>query len=402
MTTPRRPVDAASQEAAETSYVVGIMKTAVEGSDTDFEPVLTAAIKRVEAFLTDHAFRLHLRLFDFVGPHLVPSGGAYAPLDFLQIGIAEKVERRLHFLLIVTEVDLSTDRSYTVALPSRLTNIGIVSTKRLMPRFWGQPRQLDVAVNRLTALLLHTIGHLLNLRHSDEPGNLMYQFQDVRDLERMTAFTSDQVDRMLRVLPDEAHEALAGEHRWRFVARQTFANRRSIARTVRRANPLSLIPRLPALIAAALSVDVFIFFTAEMWDASSSMGIPELLVFSLLSLAIGTAMLYRSFNLGTGPGRNRLLAESVVVTRAATIVTLLLTLLVLYTAFFFGAWAFIVGIFPRDLMATLPTAIPAVHTIDHVRLSMIVASMSILTGSLGGATESKDVIRRILFLDEET
>ena len=391
-----------ASRTSDKSYVVGIMKTAAEGSDPSFEPLLDEAVAQVQDFLARRAVRLNLRVFEFVGPHLVPSGGSYSPLDFLQIGIGEKVERALHFLLIVTEVDLSTSRSYTVALPSRLTNIGIISTKRLMPSFWGEPEHSGVAATRLAALMLHTIGHLLNLSHSHEPANLMYEFQEVQDLEQMRELSSGQFERMLRVIPDEAHEALADCHTWRFAARQILSNWRSIVRTVRRANPLSLIPRLPALIAAALSVDVFIFFTAEMWDASSSMGLPELLVFSVICLAIGTAILYRSFSLGTGPGRNRLLAESVVVTRAATIVTLVLTLLVLYAAFFFGAWAFIVGIFPRDLMASLPTAIPAVHTIDHIRLSMIVASMSILTGSLGGATESKEVIRRILFLDEET
>ena len=52
--------------------------------------------------------------------------------------MTEKLERGVQFLLIVTEVDLAaTALSYVVALPSRLTNVAVVSTKRLDPAFWG-------------------------------------------------------------------------------------------------------------------------------------------------------------------------------------------------------------------------------------------------------------------------
>lgn len=42
------------------------------------------------------------------GPHLTSDAGVYASLDFIEIGVAEKLERNLPFLLIVTEVDLSS------------------------------------------------------------------------------------------------------------------------------------------------------------------------------------------------------------------------------------------------------------------------------------------------------
>ena len=43
-----------------------------------------------------------VELLAFEGPHLMPSAGTYAPLDFLQVGMNEKLERGIHFLLIVT------------------------------------------------------------------------------------------------------------------------------------------------------------------------------------------------------------------------------------------------------------------------------------------------------------
>jgi predicted Zn-dependent protease len=85
----------------------------------------------------------------------------------------------------VTEVDLSaTSLAYTLALPSPLTNIAVLSTKRLDPGFWGEGEDCSVAVKRLTALMLHSFGHLLNLSHEKVPGNAMTRMGTVQDLGR--------------------------------------------------------------------------------------------------------------------------------------------------------------------------------------------------------------------------
>ena len=101
----------------------------VEGKDPDdFAAVVLDAVKQfAEALSEEH--RLGISTFAFPGPHLSPGAGAYAPLDFLEMGLAEKMERDVQFLLIVTEVDLSSSSlAYTVALPSQLTNVAVLSS----------------------------------------------------------------------------------------------------------------------------------------------------------------------------------------------------------------------------------------------------------------------------------
>lgn len=383
-------------------YVVGVMKTPVGAADPAFTRLVDGAVAAMRRRIDAGVIGLGLEVFEFLGPHLVPSGGAYAPLDFLQIGLSEKIERGFAFLLIVTEVDLATNRSYTLALPSRITNIGIVSTKRLAPSFWGQPSDPARAEQRLAALLLHTFGHLLNLPHDDDPENVMYRFHRVPQLDRMGDLTPAQIAEMRRSLPREARDEVARRHRLRFAVGRALAHWRSLAHTLRRANPLALALRLPTLITAALSVVVVILFSADPWAASSVMLLPELLILGVVALVFSTAVLYRSLSLGKGPGRETLLSESVVVTKAATILSLALTMLTLYLAFFLGSWLTIVTIFPEKLVTQWSGIGAPVHTIDHIKLSALMAALGVLAGSLGGAAGGRDVIRAILFLDEET
>ena len=83
------------------------MRTVVEATDdAPFVALVDAAIERVEKDLSDD-LGLRVEVFAFEGPHLTPEAGAYAPLDFLRIGLGEKIERGVNFLLIVTEVDLA-------------------------------------------------------------------------------------------------------------------------------------------------------------------------------------------------------------------------------------------------------------------------------------------------------
>lgn len=384
-------------------YVIGVMTMEVEGKNSDrFNMLVDQAVAAFdEALAAGNGLRVDLLNFD--GPHLTPTAGAYAPLDFLRIGLTEKLERGIDFLLVVTEVDLSASTLfYTLALPSQLTNIGIVSCKRLDPAFWGDPADDARTVRRLAQLLLHTFGHLLNLPHACDPANAMFGFFGVDDLDAMTGLTADQRASMRAALPREAHERTSSGSRWRFVLAMLKADWRSIAHAVARANPLRLAARLPTLITAALSVIIVLFFSPEMWDVASTVELYQLLLFSCASITVATVVLYRAFAFGTMLRRGKRLAESTVVTGTATLLCLVFTLLFLYLSFALLAYLGIVTIFPHKLMVTWPTVDPAVRPLDHVKLSLFVASLGILAGSLGGSADSRDLVRRVLFIDEET
>jgi hypothetical protein len=374
----------------------------VEGKDS--ERFLDCVNKAVSSFERTLKVTLGVRVMalSFEGPHLMPSGGAYAPLDFLHVGMTEKIERDVHFLLIVTEVDLSTTSfGSTLALPSQLTNIGIISTKRLGPTFWGNAEDVPLTVRRLETLLLQTFSCLLNLSSSKHPQNIMYDFSDVEDLAGMVHFTERQRQQMRDALPREAHERMSKKSRWRFVLVTLVKDWKSIAIAIIRANPFRLLARLPTMITAALSTIIFLFFTPDMWDVASTVELYQLILFSIVAITAATVALYRTFAFGNVLSRRRMLAESTVVTSAATLLSLLLTMFLLFAVFMGFLYVGTVTIFPRKLMETWPTVDPAVRTIDHIKLSIFVAALGILAGSLGGQADSNGLIRGVLFVDEE-
>ena len=387
-------------------YAVGIMTMDVEGKSAEaFEAVVRGGVRVFERALE----RLGLRteLFAFDGPHLTPAAGAYAPLDFLEIAIAEKLERKLPFLLVVTEVDLSSSSlAYTLALPSQLTNVGVVSTKRLDPGFWGGQPDAERASARLGALLLHTFGHLLNLRHSEDHTNLMHPVESVEDLDAMAAFTDAQQDRLRRMLPRESHDTTARGRgplaRWAFTLQTIVADAGSIARAVARANPLRLVTRMPTMIAAGLSVIIVLLFGAETWDVAEATTLGQAVLFSIVSLAAAAFVLYRAFAFDALLGRDGRLAESTVVTATATLVSLALALVALFALFGGLMYLGVVTVFPERLMAAWSTGDPATSTLDHLKLSLFLAAMGVLAGSLGGRSDSRDLVRGVLFLTEES
>jgi hypothetical protein len=184
-----------------------------------------------------------------------------------------------------------------------------------------------------------------------------------------------------------------------FVFRRVLANWSSIWRTVRRANPFRLAFQLTTMITAAISLMIVIFFSTEMWDIGSTVELYQFMLFAVLSITIATLVLYRSYSLHNIATRTRRISESLAVTNAATLITLLLTMLVLYILFWLMVYFGILTFFPQKLMETWPTVDPAVRTLDHIKLSTFIAAMGILAGSLGGRAENKDVIRHILFIN---
>ena len=384
-------------------YVVGVMTMDVEGKDSErFLKCVTEAVSTFEPTMTD-LLGVRVETLAFEGPHLMPSAGAYRPLDFLRIGMTEKIERGVHFLLIITEVDLSNSSfGSTLALPSQLTNVGIISTKRLNPTFWGNPEDRALSVRRLETLLLHTFGHLLNLPFSKQPQNVMHDFIVVEDLAGMVRLTEQQQQAMKKALPREAHERTSRGHHGQFLLQTLLRDWQSIAIAIIRANPFRLLTRLPTMITAALSTIIFLFFTPDMWDVASTVELYQLIIFSVIAVIAATIALYRAFAFGGVLGRNRRLAESAVVTSAATVLSLLFTMTLLFSIFAGLIYTGIVTIFPRKLMETWPTVDPAIRTIDHVKLSIFVAALGILAGSLGGRADSDGLIRGVLFVDEDS
>jgi hypothetical protein len=250
--------------------------------------------------------------------------------------------------------------------------------------------------------MLHTFGHLLNLAHEQDEQNVMYPLQNVDDLDEMKKLAPAQLERMRQMLPREAHDKSTRDGRIRFILKTLVTTSDSIVRAILRANPLRLLSKMPTMIAAALSVIVVLFFGAETWDVASTVSVPQVVLFSIFSVAAAAFVLYRAFAFDALLSRDRRLAQSTVVTAAATLLSLLLTLIVMFIFFAGMMYAAIVTIFPEQLMTTWPTVDPATRTLDHFKLSMFLAAMGVLAGSLGGRSDSRDLIRSVLFITEES
>ena len=82
----------------------------------------------------------------------------------------------------------------------------------------------------------------------------------------------------------------------------------------------------------------------------------------------------------------------------------MLTLLIVYFGFFLLTLLVVSFFLPQSLVDGW-LADPASNTavsLTNFKLSLFVAALGILAGSLGGRADSKEVVRGVLFVDEET
>ena len=162
------------------------MKAAIgAGEEAALDATVEAAVVRFRRTLSTE-LGIDVATFSFPGPDLTPESGAYAALDFLRLGLSEKIERDVDFLLIVTEVDLAASRlSFALALPSRLTNIAVLSTKRLESTGRDGADSPRASPERLAALMTYSFGRIVNLSRVRDPDNAMHDFTAVKALDRI-------------------------------------------------------------------------------------------------------------------------------------------------------------------------------------------------------------------------
>ena len=366
-----------------------------------FDQLMVETRRHLESFLVEEG--LPLDIVEFGGSGRVADGGKYEPLELLQIGMSEKMERRLSFLLILTDADLSSTRlSFTVAYASRLTNVGMISIRRLLPDFWGDEADDEQAGGRLHALMIHVFGHLLNLDHDDRTDNFMFDFTSVDDLDNMQVLDPEQRRELVEILPREAHDETRRGATVGFWLTHTRSNLDAIRATLLRANPIRLMSKLPTMLTTALSVVVVLFFSAEVWDVAGSVDPSQVTVFSVVALAVAVVVLYRTFGFRTILDRSRMVSESIVTTQTATALAVTATVVTVFAIFLGLTYLAAITIFPRPLMSAWSSLQPATEPVDHLKLSLFLGAMAVLTGSLGGRADSKPLVRTILFLNEES
>ncbi len=90
------------------------------------------------------------------------------------------------------------------------------------------------------------------------------------------------------------------------------------------------------------------------------------------------------------------------VTAGATYLALVLTLICLFLMFGVLTYGVVVFVFPDPLMSTWTSDKDGASFAAHMRLAAFLASVGILSGSLGGSADSRSVVRNVLFAVDET
>ena len=382
---------------------VGIMKMDVAGEDARRLRMITQRATEQFRRVVEREPRLRVTSLTFDGPPLTPNDNGYPALDFVQLGINEKTERRLAFLLIVTEVEIAAaSLSYLLALPSQLTNVAIISTRRLADYGDARSDDTELMADRLGTLMLHCFGRLLNLPYADDPTNYLARIEVPDDLDAMDRFTEEQFQAMAANLSEEANDRYSTRNHLGFVLSQAARNLPRIVRGALRANPLRIATRLPTMIATALSVIVLLIFGGETWDFAASVAPGQLTFFVVASFVTATFVLYRAFSFRLVSTRQGDIAESSVVTAGATYLALVLTLGCLFVFFGLAMYAVVWFVFPDPLMSTWTSARDGSTAGAHFRLVVFLAAVGILSGSLGGSADSRSVVRNVLFAVDET
>lgn len=395
---------------SERTITLGIMQLRIAGHKDDAMPAVDDLMAAAEIRFTESVSEnlpIEVHTFSVTGSSLTPHDNGYQALDFIQIGINEKTERKLAFLLIITDVEIAAaSMSYLIALPSQLTNVAVISTRRLITHEQNLHLQEKHRAQRLTAMMLHCFGRLLNLRYVDEPTNYLAQVQRAEDLDNMQHFSSDQYQQMRKNLPKEANDRYSKSNKksnkLSFIIRNTLSNVPRILRGAIRANPLRIATKMPTMIATALSVIIVLIFSGETWDFAASVSYKQLAVFMMASFLAANFVLYRAFSFRLISTRQGQTSESSVVTAAATYLALVLTLVCLFIMFGVLMYGVVVFVFPDTLMSTWTSDKDGATFGAHIRLVAFLASVGVLSGSLGGSVDSRSVVRNVLFAADET
>lgn len=331
----------------------------------------------------------------------------------LDYGMTEREARHWDFAIVVTGTDLiSHYKPYALGAPSRSVNVGILSTLRLDPQVAhhaaSAEERISVMAHRISALVLHLLGHLNGLSHHEDPCDSMYDLQTVDNLDHMTDFTTAHKQRLTRTFHEvadlrlEEEAPIAQAHPVWFYLRGIKIGWRDILSAILRARPWEFPFRLSRLTAAGLSALLVLLVTAEVWEVGIRQPIGRVASLSLLALLLTSIYILKRQRLLTrrqmGP-----LSEQMVVAHIAVAVVVLVGLLTTFGLFLGGALLFASTLFQRQVVADWAVSLQGdIHLMHYVVLAGFVASLGLLIGALGASFEQQHYFRHITYIDEET
>ena len=338
-----------------------------------------------------------------------PSAEA-APL--LRDGLRERDSHSWDFALVLTSADLNSYyKAYTLAVPSQALAVAVVSLSRLAPQSElerGQPPDAPSTVlgRRLRALALHLLGDLNGVPHSDANNSVMFQPDEVSDLDQMQDYHASEQDLLAEELADIADVRLEEEYTqptnlFVFYLRATWRLRDEIRSAVVQARPWEFPFRLSRLTTGALSTLLIMLMTAEAWEVGMSQNQPFITFFSLTALSIASIFILKRQKLLLRRSR-RALTEQTVQTNVAISLVVLLGMLTTYLLLFALVLSLSELLFNARLVAEwVASGSKPIQLSSYIALSQLVASLGMLIGSLGASFEGQNYFQHIAYVDEE-
>jgi hypothetical protein len=283
----------------------------------------------------------------------------------------ERMQREgWHLAVCVTDLPLRNGRRPVIADASAMHGVGILSLPAL-----GAARLR----RRALATILQLVDGLMaeRLVASGERGDRGRRGRVDRRLADMAATAGS---------PDDENV--------RFVAGVLLGNARLLLGMVAANRPWRLAVGLSRALVTAVGAAAFSLVTSDIWQLADSLGAVRLAGLTLLSVGATVVTLIVAHELWEHGG-DGLRREQAVLFNAATTITVVLGVLVLYAALFAialaGAWLVLAG---GTLAKTLGH--PA-NPSDYLRLAWLVSSLSMVGGALGGGLESDETVRQAAY-----
>jgi hypothetical protein len=326
---------------------------------------------------------------------------------FLGEGSLRMAEGPYDALVVVTDVGLLSKRERLVAgLPSPLARMAVVSTRELCGSPRGAPvRTLEEAAVRWNgaALLLHLLGHVAGLEHADAEGGdaVMAPFAVDPERRAVPTFGERSRGRLARIAPGFPERTDEDEGTLSEIAFHLSSAARHPRRILKTVGPLRglLLPfRLPRLATAAVAPAFILVFTAEIWDAGFHMTDPEVWTFAVFSVLASSIYLPTVLHLLLPRKEKRFHTEHLAVVNVVILLSIVLAVVGLFAMLVLLMLFVQIFVFPPDLVREWPSLALGSADIgfpDQLRIAALISTIGLLTGTLAGGLESRDVLRHM-------
>jgi predicted Zn-dependent protease len=331
-------------------------------------------------------------------------------VPLLYEGLDERDARCWDFALVITATDLkSYYKPYSFAMVSQALAVGIISLARLVPQTLANDETIDSAMmaQRITALGLHLIGDLSGLAHSNETGNVMYQPDNINDLDTMKSYQEKQKTQLAGELADVADVRLEEQPQtqtsglFMFYLKAIWHLRDDIFGAIIQARPWEFSFRLSRLTTAAISTLLVLIMTAEAWELGMSQPLLLVGLFSLVTLIATSAFILKRQKLLLKRSRQRR-SEQTVITNTATVAIVLSGMATTYLILLTLVLLLSGTLFQHELVAGWAASLHGrIGLSNYLALAQMIAALGLIIGSLGASFEGQYYFQHVAYIDEE-